>query len=49
MHFSGVEGLRKIIIPSSVIEIEDTAFSNNKTLETVVIQRKPNFDRKSCI
>ena len=36
--FSGLEGLRKIIIPASVTEIEGYAFSNNKTLETVVIQ-----------
>lgn len=36
--FSGLEGLRKIIIPASVTEIEGYAFSNNKALETVVIQ-----------
>ena len=36
--FSGVEGLKKIILPPSVIEIGDYAFSKNKTLEEVEIQ-----------
>ena len=36
--FSGLDGLKKIIIPPSVKEIGAYAFCNNKTLETVVIQ-----------
>lgn len=35
--FSTVEGLKKIIIPSSVKEIADYAFTNNKELEVVVM------------
>lgn len=35
--FSGVEGLKTIIIPASVTEIGDYAFAYNQTLEKVVI------------
>ena len=47
--FSGLEGLRKIIIPASVTEIEGYAFSNNKALETVVIQGNLTSIGRICI
>ena len=38
--FSGVKGLKKIIIPYTVKEIRDNAFSNNNEIEEVIFQTK---------
>ena len=40
--FSGVKGLKKIIIPYTVKEIRDNAFSNNQEIEEVEFQTKTN-------
>ena len=42
--FSNVEGLKKIIIPSTVKRIEQNAFRYNSTLEEVIMQEKINAD-----
>ena len=42
--FSNVEGLKKIIIPSTVKRIERNAFRYNSTLEEVIMQEKINAD-----
>ena len=38
--FSGVKGLKKIIIPYTVKEIRNDAFSNNQDIEEIVFQTK---------
>ena len=38
--FSGVEGLKTVIIPGTVKEIGANAFAFNKTLEKVIMQRR---------
>ena len=43
--FSGVKGLKKIIIPYTVKEIRDNAFSNNNEIEDVEFQTK---DGQGC-
>ena len=43
--FSGVKGLKKIIIPYTVKEIRDNAFSNNNDIEEVEFQTK---DGQGC-
>ncbi len=42
--FSNVEGLKTIIIPSTVKRIEQNAFRYNSTLEEVIMQEKINAD-----
>ena len=42
--FSNVEGLKTIIIPSTVKRIEKNAFRYNSTLEEVIMQEKINAD-----
>ena len=42
--FANVEGLKTIIIPSTVKRIEQNAFNGNQTLEKVIMQEKINED-----
>ena len=43
--FSGLDGLKTIIIPSTVTEIANDAFSFNNTLENVIFQENSKLER----
>ena len=42
--FANVEGLKTVVIPSTVKRIEQNAFNGNQTLEKVIMQEKINED-----
>lgn len=46
--FSGCQELEKIILPNSIVQIQDYAFENCVNLREVVLQNKDNVDISAC-